>query len=90
MERQTRREHFSSAAVSKPDHLLRRNILLLRANSCRPWHSFRSARFTCRLAFVSVDSLNLARTPFFRELPGTGPGTFAGVFGIGTCNPVTD
>jgi hypothetical protein len=32
MERRTRRNHFPSAALSKTDDLLRRNILLLRAD----------------------------------------------------------
>jgi hypothetical protein len=33
MDRRTRREHFSSAALSITDDLLHRNILLLRANA---------------------------------------------------------
>jgi hypothetical protein len=33
MERRTRRNHFSSVTLSRPDDLLHRNILLLRAKS---------------------------------------------------------
>jgi hypothetical protein len=63
MERRTRREHFSSAALSITDDLLHRNILLLRA-TCGLMHCSKFGEDSTSSAGTSgvVDEVKIART----------------------------
>jgi hypothetical protein len=69
MERRTRREHFLSAALSRPDDLLHRNILLLRAITGLMHRSKRRAWLHCLFDHLVGAAEERSRQPGVAGLP---------------------